>query len=249
MSPEDRIEFTKENIDLYLKELAKEYRKHLGKGMPAELTLIGGASVLINYNFRNMTTDIDALVHAASSMKEAINKVGDRFGLPNGWLNADFKNTTSYTPKLEAFSEYYKTFFNVLSIRTVAAEYLIAMKLKAGRQYKSDLSDVLGILAEHDKKGAPISLEQVEKAVCDLYGSWDCLSETSQDFIKNVMADGRFEQLYQQIAKDEEETKNVLIQIENSYPGTIKETNVDIIAGNLQKSEDRASIIAKLKQK
>lgn len=249
MSSEDQIEFTKENIDLYLKELAKEYRKHLGKGMSAELTLIGGASVLINYNFRNMTTDIDAFVHAASSMKEAINKVGDRFGLPNGWLNADFKNTTSYTPKLEAFSEYYKTFFNVLSIRTVAAEYLIAMKLKAGRQYKSDLSDVLGILAEHDKKGAPISLEQVEKAVCDLYGSWDCLSETSQAFIKNVMADGRFEQLYQQIAKDEEETKNVLIQIENSYPGTIKETNVDIIAGNLQKSEDRASIIAKLKHR
>lgn len=99
------------------------------------------------------------------------------------------------------------------------------------------------------KKGTPISLEQVEKAVCDLYGNWDCLSETSQAFIKNVMVDGRFEQLYEQIAKDEEETKNGLIQIENSYPGTIKETNVDIIAGNLQKSEDRASIIAKLKQR
>ena len=48
MLSKQRIEFTKDNIDLYLKELAKEYRKLVGKGMPAELILIGGASVLIN---------------------------------------------------------------------------------------------------------------------------------------------------------------------------------------------------------
>ncbi|MCR4883360.1 MAG: hypothetical protein K6A68_07305 [Clostridiales bacterium] len=48
---ERKIEFTKENIDIYLKELAKEYRKLVGKGTPAELVLIGGASVLINYVF------------------------------------------------------------------------------------------------------------------------------------------------------------------------------------------------------
>lgn len=70
------IEFTKDNIDLYLKELAKEYRKLVGKGMSAELILIGGASVLINYGFRNMTTDIDALIRASSGMKDAIDRVG-----------------------------------------------------------------------------------------------------------------------------------------------------------------------------
>ena len=83
MSSNKQFEFTKENIDIYLKEVAKEYRKLVGKGMPAELTLIGGASVLINYGFRNMTTDIDALIHAASSMKDAINRVADRYDLPN----------------------------------------------------------------------------------------------------------------------------------------------------------------------
>ena len=106
MSSEKQFEFTKENIDLYLKEVAKEYRKQAGKKMPAELVLIGGASVLINYGFRNMTTDIDALVQAASAMKEAINHVGDRYGLPNGWLNADFTNTDSYSVKLSQFSVY-----------------------------------------------------------------------------------------------------------------------------------------------
>ena len=42
MSSEKQIEFTKENIDTYLKEVAKEYRKEIGKNMPAEMILIGG---------------------------------------------------------------------------------------------------------------------------------------------------------------------------------------------------------------
>lgn len=55
------------------------------------MILIGGASVLLNYGFRNMTTDIDAMIQAASGMKDVINTVGDRFGLPKGWLNTDFQ--------------------------------------------------------------------------------------------------------------------------------------------------------------
>ena len=37
--------------------------------------------------------------------------------------------------------KYYKTFSNVLQVRTISAEYLIVMKLMAGRQYKNDLSN------------------------------------------------------------------------------------------------------------
>ena len=67
--------FTKDNLENYLKELAKEYRKLVGKDMPAEIVLVGGAAILTNYGFRDMTTDVDAIIHAASSMKDAINKV------------------------------------------------------------------------------------------------------------------------------------------------------------------------------
>ena len=94
------IAFGKDQIDSYLKEVAKQYKKLNRKGMPAEITLIGGASILINYGFRESTYDIDALIYAASSMKDAINYVTDTMGLPNGWLNDDFKHTTSYTPRL-----------------------------------------------------------------------------------------------------------------------------------------------------
>ena len=70
--------------------------------------------MLINYGFREMTYDMDAIIQASSSMKDAINHVGDRLGLPNGWLNTDFMKTSSYTPKLIQYSKYYKTFSNVL---------------------------------------------------------------------------------------------------------------------------------------
>ena len=53
MSSEHATVFTKDNLDTFLKELAKEYRKINGKTMPAEIILIGGASILINYGFRD----------------------------------------------------------------------------------------------------------------------------------------------------------------------------------------------------
>jgi hypothetical protein len=47
------------------------------------------------------------------------------------------------------------------------------MKLMAGRRYKYDLSDVIGILLTHEKSGDPITLDQIRKAAGDLYGSYE----------------------------------------------------------------------------
>ena len=96
--------FTKENLDICLRELGKEFRKLNGTAMKAELTLIGGAAILANYGFRDSTYDVDAIIQSSSAMKDAVNRVGDKFGLPNGWLNADFTRTSSYSPKLAALS-------------------------------------------------------------------------------------------------------------------------------------------------
>ncbi|MBQ1465645.1 MAG: hypothetical protein IIZ17_03085 [Eubacteriaceae bacterium] len=249
MSSEKQTEFTKENIDTFLKEVAREYRKLIGKNMPAEVILIGGASVLLNYGFREMTTDIDAVIQAASAIKEAINHVGDRYGLPNGWLNQDFVKTESYSPSLIRFSAYYKTYSNVLTIRTIASEYLIAMKLRSGRQYKSDLSDVIGILAEHEKKGSPITMDRIKKAVSDLYGKWDSLPEVSREFIAVVMQNGHFEDLYEQTMRGEKETRELLVRFENDYPGVATEKNIDEITSALRRKSNKGEILAGLRHK
>ncbi len=221
--------FTKENLNQYLKEIAKEYRKQNGKSMPAEIILIGGASILINYGFREMTYDMDAIITSASSMKDAINYVGDKYGLPSGWLNADFVKTSSYTPRINQFSEYYKTYSNIVTFRTVRGKYLIAMKLKAGRLYKYDLSDVVGILWEQDKKGSPITLEMIKQAVTDLYGSYDVLSDNSKRFIESVVKDGNYEQLYKKMREEEKQNKEILLEFQEEYPGVTNADNVDEI--------------------
>lgn len=234
MSFDSNVTFNKENLDSYLKELAKEFRKLNGTAMPAEIVLIGGAAVLANYGFREMTTDIDAVIHASSSMKDAINRVGDRHGLPNGWLNADFMHTGSYSPKLSEVSEYYHTFSHVLQIRTVSAEYLIAMKLRSGRKYKNDLSDVVGILAEHEKRGTPITFDRIETAVQKLYGGWTDIPADSKAFIDRIMENKNYTQIYESIVESEKQNKNVLLQFEQDYPNVATESNVNEILRSLK---------------
>ena len=241
--------FNKENLDHILKELAKEYKKLGGKKMPAEIILIGGAAVIENYGFREMTTDIDAVIEAASMMKEAVNHVGDRLNLPNGWLNDDFKKTDSYSKSLSEISVYYRTFSGVLNIRTVSAEYLIAMKLKAGRKYKNDLSDVVGILAEHKAKGDEISYDKIDSAMVKLYGSWDNVPEDSIVFIKDLMANGDYTSVFEDVRKNEKMAKELLVDFEDKYPGVTKTDNVDAILTSLkEKAETKASILDKLHQ-
>lgn len=230
----EKFEFTKENIDTYLKELAKEYRKQVGKKMPAELVLVGGASVLVNYGFRDMTTDIDAYIAAASAMNDAILQVGERFDLPKGWINDDFKKTGSYSAKLQEYSEYYKTFSNVLTVRTISAEYLVAMKLKSGRSYKNDLSDVLGILAAHEVSGKLLTLEQIQTAVERLYGSWDALPETSRTFISEATKQGQFNERFSEIQTEEQSAKSSLIRFERDYPDVLNESNLNDILEQLR---------------
>ena len=233
--------FTRENLDQYLKELAKEFRKKNGKTIPAEIILIGGASVIINYGFRETTYDMDAIINASSAMKDAISIVGDKHELPNGWINDDFKKTESYSPKIIQYARYYKTFSNILTVRTITGEYLVAMKLKSGRRYKFDRSDVIGVLLEQEKEGSALSLEQIKKATEDLYGSYEVLTKEIREFIESVIKDGDYGKLYSLTRKYEAENRENLLEYQEEKPDAIDKSNVNEIIEALRrrKSQNR----------
>lgn len=228
---------TKENLDTYLKEVAKQFRKLNRKAVPAEITLIGGASILVNYGFRDSTYDVDALIQVSSAMKDAINYVTDTLGLPNGWLNEDFKNTKSYTPRLVNYSKYYRTFSNVLTVRTITGEYLVAMKLMAYRQYKHDISDIVGILREQQNNGDPLTLERIDKAVKDLYDSWGNLPENAKKLIESIWANEDMDALYAAYTDEEAAAKDALITFDGKYPDVLKEDNLEDILRHLLKEQ------------
>jgi hypothetical protein len=221
--------FTKENLDAYLKDLAKEFRKRNGNKMPAEIVLIGGAAVLAGYGFRDMTFDIDALIFASSVMKEAIGSVADLHDLPRDWLNTDFRRTASYSDKLIGVSEYYRTYSNILTVRIVTAEYLIAMKLMSGRQYKNDLSDIVGILLEHQKRGAPITRAEIEKAVAALYGAEVKIPEAADTLLDDAFSTGDLHSLYRTIRDNEVKSKEVLLEFDERYPSQLRGENINAI--------------------
>lgn len=231
------VAFTKENLEYYLKELAKEFRKR-GHGISAEMVLVGGAALLLHYGFRASSYDIDAAYAAPSVMKEAINAVGDRLGLPVGWVNDDFKRTVSYTPKIVQYSEYYKTFSGVLIVRTVRAEYLVAMKLMSGRKYKKDISDIAGILFEQQAVGKPLTREMIDRALCDLYGSRDGVSPYAAEMLDKILTCEDLGILFAELGAEEADAKDILAEAEQKYPGMIREDNADaVIAAALKKKQ------------
>ena len=217
--------YSKNNLDDILKQLGKAYRKLNGTRMPAEIILVGGSAIIAGYGFRDSTTDLDACIQASSVMKEAINKVGDDNGLSNGWLNDDFKKTASYSDKIVQYSVPYRTFSNVLHVRTLPPEYIVAMKLASLRAYKHDKSDIVGLVKE-----TGIEKDEVERAILDLYGSWENLQnhERAMEFIDT---------LYEEINNREAEAFSMLVNIDKNYDDLLNMDNANNIVEMAQRSK------------
>lgn len=228
------IAFTNNNIDDYLKALAKEYRKLSGKKMPAEIIIVGGASTLINYGFRENTYDIDAIIQSSSAMKDAISNISNSMDLKPSWINSDFIKTNSYSPKLIQYSRYYKTFSNIVQFRTVTGEYLIAMKLMSARQFKNDLSDIVGIIKENQPA---IKLENIKRASEELYENYDNLPAYSRNFIEELYSKSDLKNAYEETRQKEINNKKLLMDFDDSYPDVLNEANVDDVLEKLNKKK------------
>lgn len=235
----DKVYFSKDNIDNLLFQLAKEYKKRNRKSnLTAEIIIVGGAAIVSKYGFRQSTTDIDSLIFASSSMKDAINIVGDKNGLPPGWINEDFRKTSSYTEKIRQYSVEYKKFAYILEVRMLPAEYDVAMKLASLRPYKYDLSDVVGII-----KSAKITMEQIEKAVEDFYGGFEKLShpDEARKLLDSIFSSDNLEELYDSTRTSESDNHVVLKDIEDKYPKLLNEGNIASVLEAAKRKRDNES--------
>ena len=199
---------SKEQLDNLFKEIAKSLKKNLkGKKFSYELIIVGGASILLNYSFRMSTIDIDCLDINDALMNEIVNEVTSKYQLPEGWINADFVKTSSYTPKLIQYSTFYKSYVNnTLIVRTVKDEYLVAMKMVAARKYKHDYSDIYGIIKENNT----ISFEMIITAIKNLYGKVDIVSKEMLEFVRRLFEANTIK--YEDLEKAESEEKTIMLQ-------------------------------------
>jgi hypothetical protein len=103
------------------------------------------------------------------------------------------------------------------------------MKLMSGRQYKYDMSDVVGILWEHQKNGAPINREIINSAITTLYGGDATIPINSLVLLDAVMQSEDYESLYNEVRTSEEQSKEYLLEFETKYPNKLKSDNIDDI--------------------
>lgn len=174
---------TKDKIDLYLKNFAKELKKETKK-VDIDIIIVGGGAVVLNYGFRGMTQDLDIIKpNELLNIKNAANKIADKFDLPLAWLNDDFKTTASYSTNLPKYAKYYRTFSNHIHFYTIKDEYLIAMKLISARKYKFDYSDIVGVIKENEF----ITKESIYDAVYNLYGENVKIDKDIEIFLDKIL--------------------------------------------------------------
>ncbi|MCK4763911.1 MAG: hypothetical protein KAW12_17045 [Candidatus Aminicenantes bacterium] len=128
---------SKEKILKYLEELSVEIGKEDLKG---EILLFGGAAMVLAFNARPSTKDVDAIFQPKIKIYELSKRIAERHNLPEDWLNDSVKGfirTDSFTYKLLVR-------FENLSVYVPEPEYLLAMKsisMRIGIE-SSDIDDV-----------------------------------------------------------------------------------------------------------
>lgn len=223
-------------LDNYFNELAKIYKRK-SHGYNFEFILVGGASILVNYNFRDVTNDIDAYYLPSSDINDAIKKVSIKFNLNPNWINDDFKETKSYSDKIAEFSTFYKSYKGIIEVRTIKDEYLVAMKLMSGRIYKNDISDIVGIISYSNKNNNIITFERIDKAVKDLYGSWKDIDEKLIITLKEILSSKKLDKLYSDTINEEINSRQQLVEFNKKYDNAINEANIVDILNMLNKKD------------
>jgi predicted nucleotidyltransferase len=134
--------FTRDEIEEGLKRLGELAQ---AKGLHIQLTLVGGAVMVLRFNARPSTKDIDAVIlqpREARLVRELARRVADEFEWAEDWLNDGAKGylvgisdgpIVFQAPGIEA--------------RAPSMEQLLAMKLSAWRD-DVDISDARRLLQE-----------------------------------------------------------------------------------------------------
>ncbi len=95
-----------------------------------EVCLFGGTAMVLVFNARLSTRDVDAIFLPATLIRELAAKVAEERGLSSSWLNDGVKGFQSSSPEVTQDSV---PQFSHLRVYRPSAHYLLAMKCMASR--------------------------------------------------------------------------------------------------------------------
>lgn len=101
----------------------------LESGLKLEISIYGGALMMLAYNARSITKDVDAVLSPSKEGLAIARRVGRELGLPEHWLNDDVKLYLAPSGQMRTLPREVPG----LVITAPTAGYLLAMKALACR--------------------------------------------------------------------------------------------------------------------
>ncbi len=123
-------ELTREQIIAALRALEAECAK---SGIAGEICIYGGAEMVLVFDARPSTRDVDAVFRPKSEIMAAARVVAEDLGIPADWLNDGVKGFLSDREELSDAPVAELEGLSHLRIIWPTADYLLAMKCLAAR--------------------------------------------------------------------------------------------------------------------
>ena len=153
--------------------------KHLKRrGVVGEVHVFGGAAMVLAFNSRQATRDVDAVFAPDTYVLEAAREVAVNLGLPKSWLN---NQASSYVSGVAGRGTPVFDHSN-LRVMVTPIEHLLAMKVRAARAVR-DADDIRVLLNE-------LKFTKVSQviAVVNKYFANEPLSERSCQLLEDVLS-------------------------------------------------------------
>lgn len=148
------------------------------RGLVGEIHVFGGAAMLLLFDGRAATRDVDTLFQPDGPMLKAAREVADELGLPKSWLN----QASSYVSGRVGTGSPVFDHPN-LRVLTSPPDHLLAMKVRAARSVR-DAADIRLLL---ERLGIRSRGEVV--AVVERYFPDDPLSDRSLLLLEDLIAE------------------------------------------------------------
>lgn len=153
------------------------------RGIRGELCLFGGGAMVLAFDARPATRDIDAVFQPVQIVRECAELVAEEIGLPANWLNDGVKGWLS--PQGDLVEEGLPAYSHLRILRA-SDRYLLAMKCLAARVVGYDTG---GDRRDVEHLVRRLGLRTVEEvlAVVASYYSADRIGAKTRYFVEEIM--------------------------------------------------------------
>ena len=87
--------------------------------------------------------------------------------------------------------------------------------------------------------GKPLTFEQIDTAVKNLYDGWENMPENAYALIESILSESDMDELYKTYVQEESAAKDVLISFDEKYPKVVQNGNLDAILSHLLQRQDK----------